>query len=426
MKFILCFPPSNQISVQNTQLFSYHLLSLRIREIKPLFVPAQGGRMEIIMNRLTKKLLASSAALCFCFSSLSAYAAQITVSDKSITLNKNDKDISFDIYIETDNAFAGAEFGIKPSLDDVKFLSLVLSDELKNESKVQTVKDGCLYFGFFSNTNKYSAEKKKIATLNYSYSGSGERSISLIESKIVTVDENNKTNGDTSSKPFTVTITRSGGGISGGGSSGSGGSTKKPDVTVPDTSNPYSDKKFTDVTGHWAEDDIYSGVKNGLFAGISDTLFDPDGTVTRAMAVTVLGRFSKDSADKYGSVFNDVSKDKYYANYVFWGAENGVVKGVSETEFAPESFVLREQISAMIVRYLNYKGILLPDGSAEIKNHSDYKQISDYAKEDMAICYEMGLIKGYDNGLIDPKGNLTRAQLASIMARLSAFIENNR
>ena len=373
------------------------------------------------MNKLMKKLLAVTVA--FCFSSFSAYAAQITPSDTSLTLGKNDKEISFDIYLETDAAFAGAEFGIKPSQSDVEFSSLTLADALKNESKVQTIKDGCLYFGFFSNTNKYNAGKQKIATLKYSYSGSSGRTISLVESKIVTVDENNKTSGDTSSQPFTVTITRSGG-SSGGGSGGGGGSTKTPDITLPDTSKPYSDKKFTDIEGHWAEKDIENCVQNALFTGVSDTLFDPEGTVTRAMAVTVLGRFSKDSIENAASAFTDVTADKYYANYVSWGAENSVVKGISETEFAPDSFVTREQISAMIVRYLNYKGIAVPNGSAAIKDHSDYEQISDYAKEDMAICCEMGLIKGHDSGLIEPQGNLTRAQFASVMTRLSDYIEN--
>lgn len=383
------------------------------------------------MNGLTKKLLAAVMALCFCISS--AYAAEITPSVTSITLDKTDKEISFDIYLETDAAFAGAEFGIKPSQSDVEFSSLAMSDELKNESKVQTVKDGCLYFGFFSNTNKYSAGKIKVATLNYVYSGSGARSISLTESKIVTVDENSKTSGDTSSKPFTVTVSRSGGTAGGGGSTGGGGGgtisggsggASKTGVTTPDDSKTDSDKKFTDVDGHWAEDDIYTCVGNGLFTGVSDTLFDPEGTVTRAMAVTVLGRFSKDALSDGETAFADVSADKYYAPYVLWGAENNVVNGISDTEFAPESFVTREQISAMIIRYLNYKGITLPNGSDEIKNHSDYDSISDYAKENMAVCYEIGLIKGHDNGTIDPVGKLTRAQLASVMARLSDYINN--
>ena len=158
------------------------------------------------MNRLTKKLLTASAALCFCFSSFSAYAAQITPSDTRITLGKNDKEISFDIYLETGAEFAGAEFGIKPSQSDVEFSSLTLADELKNESKVQTIKDGCLYFGFFSNTNKYSGEKQKIATLNYTYSGSAARSVSLVESKIVTVDENNKAAVEKGKSYFTLSL----------------------------------------------------------------------------------------------------------------------------------------------------------------------------------------------------------------------------
>ena len=111
------------------------------------------------MNKIAKKLF--SAAVIVCLSILSvAYAAQITPSSTSITLGKNDKEISFDIFLEADSAYAGAEFGIKPSQSDVEFKSLVLSDELQNESKVQTIKDGCLYFGFFSNTNKYSTKKE--------------------------------------------------------------------------------------------------------------------------------------------------------------------------------------------------------------------------------------------------------------------------
>lgn len=84
----------------------------------------------------------------------------------------------------------------------------------------------------------------------------------------------------------------------------------------------------------------------------------------------------------------------------------------------------REQIAAMLVRYLRHKGAIVPDGAAEIKAHNDYEQISDYAKDSMAVCYQMGLIKGHDNGLIDPAGNLTRAQFASIMARLIAYTES--
>lgn len=393
------------------------------------------------MIKLAKKVISVTMALCLTCSVLPVCAADITPSETSITLGKNDTEISFDIYLETDEVFAGAEFGIKPSQSDVEFKSLTLSEELQNESKVQTVKDGCLYFGFFSNSNKYSAGKHKVATLNYSYSGSGARTISLTESKIVTVTDDNKTNGDTSSKPFTVTISKAGTSSGGSGGSGGGGGSStnnnankssdkkenedaKSEITIPDTSKTYNNVNFIDVEGHWAEKDIYECVKKELFSGVSDNSFEPDSTVTRAMAITVFGRFSKDIIENNENYFKDVLEDKYYANYVSWGAKNKIVEGISETEYAPEENVTREQISAMIMRYLKYKNVEIPACSEEIKEHNDYDEISDYAKDSMAVCYAMNLITGHDNGLIEPKGNLTRGQFASIMNRLDNYIEN--
>ena len=73
-----------------------------------------------------------------------------------------------------------------------------------------------------------------------------------------------------------------------------------------------------------------------MFTGISDTIFDPDGTGTRAMAVTVTRKIFKEMNADSNTGFTDVTADKYYADYVSWGAKNGVVKGISETEFAPK------------------------------------------------------------------------------------------
>ena len=79
------------------------------------------------MNKFTKALLSVMAT--FCFSCFSAYAVQITPSDTKITLGKKDTEITFDIYLETDAAFAGAEFGIKPSQSDVKLSSVTFAEE---------------------------------------------------------------------------------------------------------------------------------------------------------------------------------------------------------------------------------------------------------------------------------------------------------
>ena len=95
---------------------------------------------------------------------------------------------------------------------------------------------------------------------------------------------------------------------------------------------------------------------------------------------------------------------------------------MSDTQFAPDQAITREQISAMIIRYLESANITLPAATEEIKTHSDYSKISDYAKENMTLCYDMGLINGHENGLLAPQGNLTRAECAVILLRLDDYI----
>lgn len=382
--------------------------------------PQKGGFMNKILKSFVMGLLS------VCVASSTAFASTITPSETSISLQKGETQISFDIILETDSAFAGAEFGILPSNTDVTLESLVFSDELKNESKVQTVKDNCLYFGFFSSENKYAAGKYTVATVNYKYSGSSTRTITLKDSKIVTIDEETKkTSGDTSTPSFTVTIKRTGNGSSsGGGSSGNtgGNTTQIPDIRVPSTDQPYDNTKFEDISSHWAKEYIEKAVSKGFFNGTSETSFSPDLAVSRAMAVTVLGRFAKAENVEKQTVFTDVAENSYYASYVAWGVQQGVVKGISETEFAPDMSITREQISAMIIRYLNAAKIPLPNTSDFIKTHRDYSDISEYAVNDMTLCYDMGLITGHDTGLLAPQGNLTRAEFSVIMLRLNDYI----
>ena len=379
------------------------------------------------MNKLFKNFILGLISACVF--STSAFAATITPSVTDITLQSGKNNISFDIILETDEAFAGAEFGILPSQTDVTFDSLVFTDDLKNESKVQTIKDGCLYFGFFGSSNKYAAGKYVVATVNYKYSGTGTRTISLKDSKIVTVDENTKkTSGDISTPSFTVTIKRSSSSSGSGGTSSGGGSiggTKPPEINVPDVSKPLDSSKFIDITEHWAKDYINNAVEKGFFTGTSETTFSPDGAVTRAMAVTVLGRFAKASPPSDTSIpFTDVVENSYYEDYVAWGANAGVVKGMSKTEFAPDISITREQIATMIIRYMNAEKIPLPSATEAIQSHSDYPDISEYAKESMTLCYDMGLIIGHDTGILAPQGTLTRAEFSVIMLRLNDYISS--
>ena len=89
----------------------------------------------------------------------------------------------------------------------------------------------------------------------------------------------------------------------------------------------------------------------GLMGGVSATTFDPEGTLTRAQLVTVLYRIEGEPEVDGKHQFKDVPSGKWYSDAICWAAQNGIVNGVSETEFAPEDPVTREQIAAILYRY---------------------------------------------------------------------------
>ena len=97
----------------------------------------------------------------------SAFAAVITPSRTEITVPKGTDTFSFDVILQADKDFAGAEFGLLPSSSDVTLEKISFSDSLTGESTVNTVKDGCLYFGFFAGTNKFKAGEYTVASVTY-------------------------------------------------------------------------------------------------------------------------------------------------------------------------------------------------------------------------------------------------------------------
>ncbi len=134
-------------------------------------------------------------------------AANITPSPDEITLKDTDSTVSFEVNIHAEKDFAGAELGLATSSPDVTFENLAFSDQV-GENQIQTTKDGKQYFGFYTSDNGFKAGKYKVATLTYHYNGHTPQSIALDSSKVVTVNQDGTTTGDTSSKNFTVSIKR--------------------------------------------------------------------------------------------------------------------------------------------------------------------------------------------------------------------------
>lgn len=182
---------------------------------------------------------------------------------------------------------------------------------------------------------------------------------------------------------------------------------------------PWSNP-FTDVTGHWALGAIeYVSVK-GLFDGTSATTFTPDGAMTRAMLVTVLHRMEISPAAG-ASQFSDVPDGQWYAQAVAWAAENKIVDGYGGGLFGPNDPVTREQMAVILHRYAKAKGYNV-SAMKHLDGFSDKGCVSAYAEDALKWAVGARLIVGRSNGLLAPQGNITRAEVATILMRFAQNI----
>ena len=185
----------------------------------------------------------------------------------------------------------------------------------------------------------------------------------------------------------------------------------------------YVAPEFTDVPeNEWYRDAVDFAVENGLMNGMSATTFEPNTTMNRAMLVTVLWRYAS-SPIEGENIFTDVPNGQWYTEAVAWAAHNGIVGGIGNNRFAPNGNITREQLATILYRYCNSIGI---DTSNEalLSSYPDCDKISSYAIRPLAWAVGAGLINGIEvNGKVhlQPQGNATRAQVATILMR---FIEN--
>lgn len=223
----------------------------------------------------------------------------------------------------------------------------------------------------------------------------------------------------------------SSGSLSSGSSSsssfGSSGSSSSNSNSSSGSGTSANDEEKTDLfndvkSGEWYYDVVKYMREKGFMKGTSDNEFSPEMPITRAMFVTILYRIENEPKTNIENAFTDIKGDEYYSDAVIWAKENNIVNDVSDTEFAPENNITREQIAAMIYRYAKYKGITQVDLSKEALNYSDLDKISDYAAEAVEYCSEKSIMQGKDNNIFAPKDNATRAETAAVLQR---FIENN-
>ncbi len=174
---------------------------------------------------------------------------------------------------------------------------------------------------------------------------------------------------------------------------------------------------FTDIDGHWAKDHILFVANRGLMTGTSAITFSPNGSMTRGMFVTALGRLANADTGTYKqSSFTDVEADAYYMGYIEWGVKNNILVGIGGGKFNPNGLVTREQMAVIMDKYATAIGFKLPEVHT-LNVFADNAKIGAWSAPSVKRIQMAGIIQGKSNNLYDPKGTATRAEVSAVLRR---------
>lgn len=173
---------------------------------------------------------------------------------------------------------------------------------------------------------------------------------------------------------------------------------------------------YVDIVDHWAKKYIMTIIDKEVMTPITDTTFEPNRKVTRAEFISILGK--TENIDKTGrtvKAFTDVKAESIFAPYISWAEDNKMTAGANGKNFRPNDFITREEMAVMLCKYLeNVRGEILTMGL----NFRDDESISTWAKDDVMLVTGSEFLSGRTNGNFDPKGNVTRAEVAATICRL--------
>lgn len=197
-------------------------------------------------------------------------------------------------------------------------------------------------------------------------------------------------------------------------------------VFAKDNPDTGVDNLFTDVhPDDWFYEAVMFVYQNNLMNGTSATTFSPNDATTRAQIATIFYRMAGSPAVENTNPFTDVpygpGTDWYY-DAVLWVQQNGIMQGYGDNLFGPGDPVTREQLAVVFYNYAKFKGYNIT-ANGDLSAFTDAGDISAWAQEAMKWAVGSGLMNGKGNGIIDPKGTATRAEVA---AMLHKFIENNK
>ena len=181
--------------------------------------------------------------------------------------------------------------------------------------------------------------------------------------------------------------------------------------------NPYADV----TANQWFYAAVQYVSENNLMNGVAENAFGPDIHTTRGMLVTILHRMEGEPQAGEHS-FADVAEDEYYADAVAWAAENDIVNGYSDTVFAPEKAMSREEMAVVLYRYAQYKGWDV-SAQGDLSRYTDSESVSAWSAEAMTWAVGAKVMNGMD-GRLAPQGDALRSQTATVLMRVSTLAGN--
>ena len=201
------------------------------------------------------------------------------------------------------------------------------------------------------------------------------------------------------------------GGIFGGGGGGGQTTVARPTTSPESETTPVvTENVFTDVSEYsWAHDAIKYLSKNGVLQGVGGGKFEPARSIKREEYAKIMVEAFELSAKGSEKTFSDVAQDAWYCEYVNVAYENGLITGVSDTEFGAGSFVTRQDAAVILYRYLKSIGYEFTEIGSDF---DDIDECAEYAKEAIRALKNSGLINGSGNNCFTPDQPLNRAQAA--------------
>lgn len=206
---------------------------------------------------------------------------------------------------------------------------------------------------------------------------------------------------------------------------------EKIEEEVPEESEEVEETEETEETetisfldvkeSDWFYEAVSYAVENGLMSGMSEDIFAPNTPLTREMLAVVFYNLEGQPESTGVNAFADVKADMWYTDAILWANENGIVAGYDNGAYGVGDLITREQFATILYRYAQFKGYDTTQGGMAVREFSDYENISDYARPAMAWAVNAGIMGGMDDGTLMPQGKATRAEAATMLMN---FCEN--